>query len=42
MSALVLDGKSLSATTEAELIERVAALKAKNGGQAPSHYFSRR
>lgn len=35
MSALVLDGKSLSATTEAELIERVAALKAKNGGQAP-------
>ena len=35
MSALVLDGKSLSVTTEAELIERVAALKAKNGGQAP-------
>ena len=35
MSALVLDGKSLSATTEAELSERVAALKAKNGGQAP-------
>jgi methylenetetrahydrofolate dehydrogenase (NADP+)/methenyltetrahydrofolate cyclohydrolase len=35
MSALVLDGKSLSAATEAELIERVAALKAKNGGQAP-------
>ena len=35
MSALVLDGKSLSATTEAELIKRVAALKAKNGGQAP-------
>jgi len=35
MSALVLDGKSLSATTEAERSERVAALKAKNGGQAP-------
>jgi len=35
MSALVLDGKSLAATTEAELSERVAALKAKNGGQAP-------
>ncbi|MDG2501896.1 MAG: bifunctional methylenetetrahydrofolate dehydrogenase/methenyltetrahydrofolate cyclohydrolase FolD [Porticoccaceae bacterium] len=35
MSALVLDGKSLSATTEAELSERVAALKAKNGEQAP-------
>ena len=35
MSVLVLDGKSLSAATEAELIERVAALKAKNGGQAP-------
>lgn len=35
MSALILDGKSLSATTEAELSERVAALKAKNGGQAP-------
>lgn len=35
MSALVLDGKSLSTTTEAELSERVAALKAKNGGQAP-------
>jgi methylenetetrahydrofolate dehydrogenase (NADP+)/methenyltetrahydrofolate cyclohydrolase len=35
MSALILDGKSLSATTEAELSERVSALKAKNGGQAP-------
>ncbi|MCT2531060.1 bifunctional methylenetetrahydrofolate dehydrogenase/methenyltetrahydrofolate cyclohydrolase FolD [SAR92 clade bacterium H921] len=35
MSALILDGKSLSATTEADLSERVAALKAKNGGQAP-------
>lgn len=35
MSALVLDGKSLSATTEAELRERVAVLVAKNGGQAP-------
>lgn len=35
MSALILDGKSLSATTEAELSERVAALKAKNDGQAP-------
>jgi len=35
MSALVLDGKSLSAATEAELSERVSALKAKNGGQAP-------
>ena len=35
MSALVLDGNSLSAATEAELSERVSALKAKNGGQAP-------
>ncbi len=35
MSALILDGKSLSATTEAQLSERVSALKAKNGGQAP-------
>ena len=35
MSALILDGKSLSATTEAELRERVAVLVAKNGGQAP-------
>lgn len=35
MSALVLDGKSLSAATEAELSERVSALKAKNGSQAP-------
>jgi methylenetetrahydrofolate dehydrogenase (NADP+)/methenyltetrahydrofolate cyclohydrolase len=35
MSALILDGKSLSATTEAQLSELVAALKAKNGGQAP-------
>ena len=35
MSALVLDGKSLSAATEAELSERVSALKAKHGGQAP-------
>ena len=35
MSALVLDGKSLSAATEAQLSERVSALKAKNGGQAP-------
>ena len=35
MTALVLDGKSLSATTEAELRDRVAVLIAKNGGQAP-------
>ena len=35
MSALILDGTSLSATTEAELRERVAVLVAKNGGQAP-------
>jgi len=35
MSALILDGKSLSATTEAELRERVAVLVTKNGGQAP-------
>ena len=35
MSALILDGKSLSATTEAQLSDRVSALKAKNGGQAP-------
>ncbi|MBT5388909.1 MAG: bifunctional methylenetetrahydrofolate dehydrogenase/methenyltetrahydrofolate cyclohydrolase FolD [Porticoccaceae bacterium] len=35
MSALVLDGKTLAAQTEAELTQRVAALKEKNGGQAP-------
>ena len=35
MTALVLDGKSLSATTEAKLRDRVAVLIAKNGGQAP-------
>ena len=35
MATLILDGKSLSATTEAELRERVAVLVAKNGGQAP-------
>ena len=35
MSALILDGKTLAAQTEAELSERVAALKAANNGQAP-------
>jgi len=35
MSALILDGKSLAAKTEAELSQRVAALKAANNGQAP-------
>jgi methylenetetrahydrofolate dehydrogenase (NADP+)/methenyltetrahydrofolate cyclohydrolase len=35
MSALVLDGKSLAAQTEAELLQRVAALKDKSGGKTP-------
>ncbi len=35
MSALVLDGKALAAQTEAELLERVEALKAKSGGKTP-------
>ena len=35
MSALLLDGKSLSQQTEAELSQRVAALKEKSGGQTP-------
>lgn len=35
MSALILDGKSLAKKTEAELSQRVAALKQANSGQAP-------
>ena len=35
MSALILDGKSLAQKTEAELSERVTALKQANNGQAP-------
>ncbi|MGB0473402.1 MAG: bifunctional methylenetetrahydrofolate dehydrogenase/methenyltetrahydrofolate cyclohydrolase FolD [Porticoccaceae bacterium] len=35
MSALILDGKSLAKKTEAELSQRVAALKQANNGQAP-------
>ena len=35
MSALILDGKSLANKTEAELSERVSALKQANNGQAP-------
>jgi methylenetetrahydrofolate dehydrogenase (NADP+)/methenyltetrahydrofolate cyclohydrolase len=35
MSALILDGKSLAKKTEAELSERVNALKQANHGQAP-------
>ena len=35
MSALILDGKSLAKKTEAELSDRVTALKQANSGQAP-------
>jgi methylenetetrahydrofolate dehydrogenase (NADP+)/methenyltetrahydrofolate cyclohydrolase len=35
MSALVLDGKSLAAQTESELLARVEQLKAKSGGKTP-------
>jgi len=35
MSALILDGKTLAKKTEAELSERVSALKQANKGQAP-------
>ncbi len=35
MSALVLDGKSLAAKTEAELLARVERLKEKSGGKTP-------
>ena len=35
MSALILDGKSLAKKTEAELSQRVTALKLANNGQAP-------
>ena len=40
MSALVLDGKSLAAQTEAELLARVERLKAKSGRQNayPGHH----
>jgi methylenetetrahydrofolate dehydrogenase (NADP+) / methenyltetrahydrofolate cyclohydrolase len=35
MSALILDGKTLAKKTEAELSQRVSALKQANNGQAP-------
>ncbi|MEM8561714.1 MAG: bifunctional methylenetetrahydrofolate dehydrogenase/methenyltetrahydrofolate cyclohydrolase FolD [Pseudomonadota bacterium] len=35
MSALVLDGKTLAANTEAALLERVEQLKARSGGKTP-------
>lgn len=35
MSALVLDGKTLAAATEAELLERVERLKSRSGGKTP-------
>ena len=35
MSALILDGKTLAAQTEAALSKRVAAIKNQNSGQAP-------
>ncbi len=35
MTALVLDGKALAAKTEAELSQRVVALKARSGGKTP-------
>ena len=35
MPALVLDGKTLAAQTEAELLSRVEALKAKSAGKTP-------
>jgi methylenetetrahydrofolate dehydrogenase (NADP+)/methenyltetrahydrofolate cyclohydrolase len=35
MSALIIDGKSLAKKTEAELSQRVTALKLANNGQAP-------
>lgn len=35
MSAQVLDGKTLAAETEAELLSRVEQLKAKSGGKTP-------
>ena len=35
MAARILDGKTLAAQTEAELLTRVEALKAKSGGKTP-------
>lgn len=35
MSALVLDGKSLAATTESELLARVTRIQEKSGGKTP-------
>jgi methylenetetrahydrofolate dehydrogenase (NADP+)/methenyltetrahydrofolate cyclohydrolase len=35
MPALILDGKALAAQSEAELTQRVAAIKAKSGGKTP-------
>lgn len=36
MSALILDGSAVAKKTEAELTERVAALKKRSGGQIPA------
>ena len=35
MPALILDGKTLAADTEAQLLQRVEALKEKSGGKTP-------
>ena len=35
MSALVLDGKSLAAQSEAELLARVESLKTRSNGRTP-------
>jgi len=35
MTAIILDGKQVAKTTEAQITERVNALKAKNGGRTP-------
>ena len=35
MSAILLDGKSLAGKSEAELLQRVDALKGKSGGKTP-------
>ncbi|MEE4203166.1 MAG: tetrahydrofolate dehydrogenase/cyclohydrolase catalytic domain-containing protein, partial [Halieaceae bacterium] len=35
MAALLLDGKAVAQKTEAELAQRVEALKAKSGGKTP-------
>ncbi len=35
MTALILDGKTLAADTEAQMLQRVEAMKAKSGGKTP-------